>query len=157
MRPASFRFLAGTALTAALLTGCDLDALSSEDPKLEAPPTEAGAAYPDALAVGDTFEGDALTTVIEVAKGGDPSWLSAGDGYDWLWADVRTCVPASGTTTEIGWYQWAAAGTDGGWYATDLDYDSDTPDQPVPAVPRADSRRLPRGSGAHPDSPSRPR
>ena len=127
MRPASLRLAAGTALTAALLSGCGLDALSEDEPPLEAPPTEAGDAYPDALSVGDSFEGDAVTTVIAIAKGGDPSWPEAGDGYDWLWANVRTCIPTSGSTTEVGWYQWAAVATDDGWYPADLDYDSDRP------------------------------
>ena len=132
MNPTSRRLLAVAALASLLLSGCDLDVLSSDDPKLEAPPTEEVAAVPEALSVGDTFEGDVLTTVVAVAKGGDPSWTSPGDGYDWLWANVRTCVPASGSTTEIGWYQWAVTGTDGGWYPADLDYDDDRPTNQFP-------------------------
>ena len=54
MRPAAFRFLAGTVVAAAVLSGCDLDALSKDEPPLEAPPTELEDAYPNALAVGDT-------------------------------------------------------------------------------------------------------
>ncbi len=134
MKPTSGRLLAVAALASVVLAGCDLDALSSADPKLEGPPSATADGYPNALSVGDTFEGDVLTTVIAVAKGGAPSWPSAGEGYDWLWANVRTCVPASGTTTEIGWYQWAVSGTDGGWYPADLDYDSDRPTNQFPRL-----------------------
>ncbi len=48
---------------------------------------------------------------------------------------VRTCVPAGGSPTEVGWYQWAATGSDGGWYSADLDYDGD---RPTPQYPRLD-------------------
>lgn len=127
MRPASLRVAAGTALAAALLGGCDLDALSEDEPPLEAPPSETGDAYPDALSIGDSFEGGTVTTVSAIAKGGASSWPAAGDGYDWLWANVRVCVPASGSTTEVGWYQWAVVATDGAWYPADLDYASNRP------------------------------
>lgn len=134
MKPTSGRLLVGAASASMLLTGCELDALSSEDPKLEAPPTEVAEAYPNALSVGDAFEGDVLTTVLAVATGGAPSWPPAGEGYDWLWANVRTCVPASGSATEVGWYQWAVSGTGGGWYPADLDYDSNRPTNQFPRL-----------------------
>ncbi len=134
VRPASLRLLAGTAVAAALLSGCGLDAFSSDEPALEAPPSDADDPYPDALAVGETYEGDVRTTVIAIARGGAPAWPNAGEGYDWLWANVRTCVPASGSATEIGWYQWAAAASDGGWFSADLDYDSDRPTNQLPQL-----------------------
>lgn len=134
MRPTSARLLAGAAVAAALLTGCGLDVLSSEEPELEAPPTDADDPYSDALAVGDTYEGDVRTTVIDIALGGAPAWSAAGEGFDWLWVKARTCVVASGSPAEIGWYQWAAVASDGSWYAADLDYADNRPRDQLPRL-----------------------
>ena len=134
MAPSTARHLAGAALGAALLSGCGIDALSPEEPELEAPSTEAADPYPDALAVGDTHEGDARTTVIAIAEGGAPAWPAAGAGYEWWWVNLRTCVPASGAPTEIGWYQWAITDSEGGWYGADLDYAGRRPTNQLPRL-----------------------
>lgn len=133
MKPTSRRIAgcaAGAALAIALLTGCDaggvLGADEAEDEPSISEPSEP--AEVEGLPIGDTFDGDASTTVESIDRGeGDGTWLEAGDNFEWLSATVRTCVSAVRPTTEIGWYQWAATGADGGWYPADLDYDGDGP------------------------------
>lgn len=79
--------------------------------------------WPEALEIGATYDGTVSTTVTEVLRGqDDDTWAPAGEGYEWLTVGVRTCVPAGASTSQVGWYQWAATGVDGGWYAADLDY-----------------------------------
>ena len=138
MKSVSGRVLAGSAAAAIavlLLTGCGAgDLLSSDDPD-PAPVDEASVdPLADALAIGDTFDGASSTTLQAVVRrAGDESWVPSRDGYEWLSLTVRTCVPAGGSPTEVGWYQWAATGSDGGWYSADLDYDGD---RPAPKYPK---------------------
>ena len=131
MKPAARRVLVGSAVVAALLlSGCDAGQVlsSDDDSEPDVPATEpTAAAWANALPVGDTFDGPVETTVIAVAKDGDQSWEEPGESLDWLSADVRSCIPAGGSASEVGWYQWAASGADGGWYPADLDYASDEP------------------------------
>jgi hypothetical protein len=160
--------LAGAALTSLLLTGCDAGDLidqdrSGADPSISEPSEPA--ATEGALSVGDTFDGAVSTTVETILRGeGDDSWLRAGVNFEWLSAAVRTCVSAGGSTTEVGWYQWAVTDADGAWYPADLDYDRERPTGQYPkladlapgectegriliAVPRdADRAGVPQGS-----------
>ncbi len=140
MKPATRRLLAGITVVAVLtglLTGCNAgDLLSSDDdsgPDLVAEPSDT--TLDNALAVGETFEGATSTTLQAVTRGpGNESWVPARDDYEWLSLLVRTCVPAGGSPTEVGWYQWAATGSDGGWYSADLDYDGDLPTGQYPRL-----------------------
>ncbi len=136
MKPSSRRRLVGAALASVLLTGCDA-VLDRDD--LDAEPSVAepddATALEGALAIGDTYEGDASTTVEAILRGeGDGTWVPAGDNFEWLSATVTTCVSAGGSRTEAGWYQWAATGADGGWYPADLDYDLDRPVEQYPRL-----------------------
>ncbi len=138
MKPSARRALAGAALASALLTGCDVgELLDPQDTGAEPPlsePSDEGA-LDAALPIGETFEGVASTTVESVLRGkGADSWLPAGANFEWLSASVQTCVSAGGARTEVGWYQWAAIGADGGWYAADLDYDRDRPAEQYPRL-----------------------
>jgi len=141
MKPTSRRLLAAAALASVLLTGCDVgDVLGSDDADPDAEPSgaepdDAATDLEDALTIGDTYEGDATTTVESILRGeGDDSWLPAGDNFEWLAATVSTCVSAGGSQTEVGWYQWAVTGTDGGWYGADLDYDGERPSGRYPLL-----------------------
>ena len=132
------------------LTGCDVgDALDSEDPGAEPTSTEVvGARGPEnALPVGETFDGAASTTVTAIARGeGDDLVVAGRRQLRLVVGTVRTCVSAGGSTTEVGWYQWAATGVDGGWYPADLDYDRRPADRAVPAVADLTPGALPRGA-----------
>jgi hypothetical protein len=136
MKPAARRVLAGTAVVAALLlSGCDAGVLSDDESEPEVPAAEPTvAAWANALPVGDTFDGPVATTVLAVTKDSDPSWEEPGENLEWLSADVRSCIPAGGSASEVGWYQWAASGTDGGWYPADLDYAGDEPADQYPRL-----------------------
>ncbi|WP_322936939.1 hypothetical protein [Nocardioides bizhenqiangii] len=126
------------ALASALLTGCDAgEVLDPEDSGAGPTATETSdaAELESALAIGETFEGAASTTVKAIFRGeGAEEWLPAGANFEWVAATVRTCVSAGGSGTEIGWYQWAATGADGGWYPADLDYDRDLPTGQYPRL-----------------------
>ena len=63
-----------------------------------------------------------------------PAWPTAGAGHSWWWVNVRTCVVASGSASEIGWYQWAIIASDGSWYAPDLDYAGNRPTNQLPRL-----------------------
>lgn len=136
MKSTVCRQLVVAALACALFAGCDVgEVLDPEDTEPEPALTDPSDLPPDtALPVGETFEGDASTTVEAILRGdGADSWLPAGASFEWLSATVQTCVSAGGSTTEVGWYQWAAVGADGGWYPADLDYGRD---RPVAQYPR---------------------
>jgi len=138
MKATSRRLLAGAALASVLFTGCGvgdvLDDDADADPTI-AEPEDDSAGTEGALAIGETFEGAASTTVETILRGeGDDSWVPAGENFEWLSATVRTCVSAGGARTEAGWYQWAATGTDGGWYPADLDYDEPRPAEQYPRL-----------------------
>ena len=138
MKPTSRRLLACTALASALLTGCGAqEVLDSEDPGAGPATTEPseGTEAETALSIGGTSDGEASTTVESVVRGeGADAWLRAGPELEWLSTTVRTCVSAGGSTTEIGWYQWAAVGADGAWYPADLDYDRPRPTGQYPRL-----------------------
>lgn len=126
-------------LASLLLTGCDAgEVLSPDDSESEpsiAKPSEPAAPTEGSLRIGETFEGATSTTVDAIARGdGGETWLTAGGNFEWLSPTVRTCVSAGGSTTEIGWYQWAATGIDGGWYPADLDYDGTEPTNQYPRL-----------------------
>ena len=138
MKSTSRRLLA-VALASVLFTGCGVgDVLDSGDSGADptvAEPSDDPAGLESALPIGDTFEGDASTTVEEVIRdAGDDTWVPAGANFEWLSATVRTCVSAGGSRTEAGWYQWAATGADDGWYPADLDYDEDRPGGQYPRL-----------------------
>jgi hypothetical protein len=144
MKPTSRRIAgctagaAGTVLATFLLTGCDvgevLGADEAEDEPSISEPSDS-AEVEGALAIGDTFDGEASTTVESIIRGeGDETWLEAGDNFEWLSPTVRTCVSAVRPTTEVGWYQWAATGADGSWYPADLDYDDAQPADQYPRL-----------------------
>lgn len=139
-RPARSARLRSAALAAIVLAGswglagCYVDVLSGEEPRIEAPPSSTVDPFPDALPVGATHEGKVVTTVIAIEHGGADTWPAAGEGYDWLWVNARVCVPVSGATTEIGWYQWAATAADGGWYPADVDYAAPRPTNQLPRL-----------------------
>jgi hypothetical protein len=140
MRPTLRRLAvvaAGAATAAVVLTGCGADVLDPDDSEEDPSASEATdpAEVEEALPVGETYEGAASTTVETVDRGpGDASWLAAGANFEWLSASVRTCVSAGGSPTEVGWYQWAAEGSDGGWYPADLDYDDAQPTGQYPRL-----------------------
>lgn len=141
MKPTSRRLLAAAALASVLLTGCgvgDGSDSSDADPDAEpsvAEPDDEATDLEGALAIGDTYEGDATTTVESVLRGkGGDSWVPAGGNFEWLAATVSTCVSAGGSQTEVGWYQWAATGPDGAWYPADLDYDGEQPSDQYPLL-----------------------
>lgn len=132
MNRASRRLLGATALAVvATLTGCDAgEVLSADDPDPDAATTSepSADALQGALSLGETSEGETSTTVEGVVRGeGDESWTPAGEGYEWLSVTARTCVPGGASSTEVGWYQWAATGADGGWYPAAIDYDNARP------------------------------
>jgi hypothetical protein len=137
MKPTSRLAVGVAAVAALLLAGCDAGGdppdETEDEPSVaessEPPPTEG------TLPIGETFEGATSTRVKEIVRGdGDASWLSAGDNFEWLTPTVRTCVSAGGLPTEIGWYQWAATGIDGGWFPADLDYDDPQPADQYPRL-----------------------
>lgn len=139
MKPTSRRLAVGAALTSALLTGCGVaDVLDSDESGSDAPVAESSdpTAIEGALAVGETFDDGAVSTTVKAILRGEgaESWLPAGESFEWLSATVRTCVPAGGSTAEVGWYQWAATGADGGWYPAHLDYDRPKPDGQYPQL-----------------------
>ncbi len=139
MNRASRRLLGAAALAVvATLTGCDAgEVLSSDDPDPDAATTSepSADALQGALSLGETFEGETSTTVEGAVRGeGDQSWTPAGEGYEWLSVTARTCVPAGASGTEVGWYQWAATGADGGWYPADVDYGNGRPTGQYPRM-----------------------
>ncbi len=83
MKSTSRRLLA-VALASVLFTGCGVgDVLDSGDSGADptvAEPSDDPAGLEGALPIGDTFEGDASTTVEEVIRdAGDDTWVPAGD------------------------------------------------------------------------------
>ena len=129
---------AGAALAGLLLSSCDAgELLGSDEPDADPSISEPSEPVPaeDALSLGETFDGAASTTVESVTRGeSDESWLPAGANFEWLSAAVRSCVSAGGSTTEVGWYQWAATDADGSWYPADLDYDRPRPTGQFPQL-----------------------
>ena len=140
MKPTSRRLAArtaGAALASVLLVGCDVGGVlgsdEADDPSISEPtdPSE----LEDGLAIGETFDGDASTTVESIVRGdGESTWLDPGETFEWLVPTVRTCISAVRPATEIGWYQWAAQDADGGWYPADLDYDEPEPSGQYPRL-----------------------
>lgn len=136
MNQTSGRLLAGAALGSLLLTGCESgEELDPDYADSDTVATDATDALADALTVGETFEGDASTTVEALIRGpGADAWLRAGADYEWLAVTATTCLSAAESVTEVGWYQWAAVDADGDWYPADLDYDNERPTRQYPML-----------------------